>query len=309
MGPQVNLTILAGFLFSFLSLALAAETSNGPTAYVSINENTQYVTARPCAAGCLWYQGPYNCGVNVGYYDLAQELQCGCSALNNCYCGKDNAVVASSYISSCVSAGCSKFPGEQKSAIAMYNSYCSTANVAQSPSSTTTTATPTASFTNKTTASTKAASTKPRDRVVQTDSSSAQVSDNGGVTATPAPVTTAFTKSNTASLTTPRVTSSGEPVAEKGGLSKSDLIALSVGLGVGIPSLCVAIATFCLMRRKAARQPARLLAKENIHRVDAYWSPLKIGRSCHEEWVGWSWGDWEKVGTRGRAEVRDVWWK
>ena len=268
MRSEVHLTLFAGSVFC-LFLAFAAETSNGPTAYVSIYDNPQYVTARPCAAECLWYQGVWTCGLNSGYYDLAQELQCGCDALNNCYCGKDNAASASSYISSCVSAGCSKFPEEQKSAIALYNSYCATANVAQASSSTAAAA----SFTERTTTSTKAASTKPRDHVVQTDSSSAPVSDSGNVAAGATPVITAFTMSLKTSSTTPGATSSGEAAAEKKGLSSSDLIALGVGLGVGIPSLCVALATFCLMRRKANRanrQPTQLLANGPMHRLESY---------------------------------------
>lgn len=93
MRPQINLTTLAAFIFSTLPHALTTETSNGPTAYVSIHHNPQYVTARPCAAECLWYQGVWTCGLNSGYYDLAQELQCGCDALNNCYCGKITGLV------------------------------------------------------------------------------------------------------------------------------------------------------------------------------------------------------------------------
>ena len=273
MRPGMNLTIFAAVVFSFLFLALAAETSNGPTAYVSISDNSQYVTARPCAAGCLWYQGDFACGVNRGYYDLAQELQCGCDAINNCYCGKDNAASASSYISSCVSSGCSKFPGEQQSAIALYNSYCATANVARASNWTTAAAAIAASVTAKTTTSTKATSTISRNRVIQTDSSSTPNSDSGNVVPGPTPVTTAITASLKTSSTTPRATSTGEAADDDKGLSKSDLIALGVGLGVGIPSLCVALATFCLMRRKATRanrQPEQLLARSPMHRLESY---------------------------------------
>ena len=271
MDSKAQPTIFTVFVFCFLSFALAAETSNGPTAYVSISDDTQYVTARPCAAGCLWYQGDFACGVNRGYYDLAQELQCGCDAINNCYCGKDNAASASSYISECVSSGCSKFPDEQQSAIALYNSYCATANVAQAASSTTAAAAA-ASVTEKTTTSTKAASTNVRS-VVQTDSTSIRGSNTGNGAAGSARVTTAATMSLKTSSTTPRATSTGEAAADDKGLSKSDLIALGVGLGVGIPSLCVALATFCLMRRKSTKahgQPEQLLARGPMHRLESY---------------------------------------
>lgn len=253
MRHEVHLPTFALSIFSFLSLAHAAESSNGPTAYVTITDNPQYVTARPCAADCLWYQGVWSCGVNKGYYDLAQELQCGCDALNNCYCGKDNAASASSYISSCVSSGCSKFPDEQQSAIALYNSYCATANVAQTSSSPTTTAAASITETSTTTSSQKAASTNPPNSVVLTG--------NGDAAAGAAPVTTAFTST---SSTAPRATASAEAGTDEGFLSKSDLIALGVGLGVGILSLIIALATFCSMRRKVTRQAARISPAESM---------------------------------------------
>ena len=226
---------LIGFILGLLPVALGAQSSSGPTAYVSISDSTAYATARPCAAGCLWDNTDiWTCGVNSGWYDVAQELQCGCDALNACYCGEDNAASASSYISSCVSSACSNFPQETNSAISLYDNYCATANVAVSTTSDTSLPSRTASSAVASTAS----STTSLHRTTQT-SSSGQGAAGSTNAADSAP-------------------DNSDVANEKDGLSRSDLIAIGVGLGVGIPSLIIAIATFCLMRKKGNRIPAAL---------------------------------------------------
>lgn len=216
------------FLFAMLAVfpsVLAAEES-GPTAVVSINSKAEYVTARPCGASCLWYQGPFACGANRGYFDLAQELQCGCDARNACYCGKDNAVAASSYISSCVSDGCSKFPGEVTSAIAIYNDYCVTANIVAATTSVAP-ATTSGSSTGQTATATRSDNTRPT-----------------------LPGTIGQTSGSPSTTSTPSATTTREANSGNKGLSQSDIIAIGVGLGVGIPSLLIAFATFYLMTKK-----------------------------------------------------------
>lgn len=243
---------LIGFILAFPPIALGVQSSSGPTAYVSISDSPAYATARPCAAACLWDNTDiWVCGVNGGWYDVAQELQCGCDALNACYCGKDNAASASSYISSCVSSGCSNFPQETNSAMNLYNNYCATANVAVSVTSDTSppsrTATPVA-------ASVASSTTSPHG-TIQTSSNGQGAADSTDAEAT-------AVKSETAAAP-----NSSDVADGKDRLSRSDLIAIGVGLGVGIPSLIIAIATFCLMRNKGNRRPAPHLTQNSYNEI------------------------------------------
>lgn len=110
-------------------LTLAA-TTTGALARFSIFSEIAYSTARACAAGCLVYNGAYPCGVG-GYQDLGVALQCGCQSINGCYCNTGLGSSATSYISSCVSRGCSKVENwsvDLTSMLDLYGSYCATAN-------------------------------------------------------------------------------------------------------------------------------------------------------------------------------------
>ncbi|KAF2023858.1 hypothetical protein EK21DRAFT_94550 [Setomelanomma holmii] len=79
------------------------------------------------------------------YHALGADLGCGCSPNNACWCG--TCLPATSHISSCVSAACSKFGNfetDVKSMLDMYGRYCATANVEFSTTPAATTAVTTA---------------------------------------------------------------------------------------------------------------------------------------------------------------------
>jgi hypothetical protein len=213
-------------LYILLLSSLIIAQDSGPTASVSIASEPAYVTARPCAATCLWYNGIFVCGVHSGYSDLATNLECSCDATNSCYCGKDNAAFASSYISSCVSAGCSSFPTEIANMITLYDSYCATAQVVATTTSATLRAT-------STTAASLGSTPAESGRAETTTSGNVAQATGGSVIPT-------------------QTTSSDE--SGKKGLTQSDVIALGVGLGVGVPSLLLALATFCLQRKKKEKE-------------------------------------------------------
>jgi hypothetical protein len=214
LNPFIKMQILV--LLASLSFSLAA-TTLGPLATVSISSLQAYSTARPCAAGCLVFNGIWVCGVNGGYHDLGKDLGCGCSPTNACWCSAG--IPAASYISSCVSAGCSKFgnvEGDIKTIQDLYGGYCATANVEPSsvPAQTTATTTASARATSKPTTGAAAASTPN---------------------------------------TSPEPTKAPEAAKDGGedeGLSKSDLIALGTGLGIGVPSLIVGIVALWFQLRK-----------------------------------------------------------
>ncbi|KAF2633884.1 hypothetical protein BU25DRAFT_465098 [Macroventuria anomochaeta] len=223
-------------LFSVLSLGLvitlhlvSATTTIGPLAPISIHKLPAYSTARPCAAGCLVFNGIWACGVNAGYHDLGTDLGCGCGPNNACFCSAGLAKSASSYISSCVSAKCTSFGdvgGDLTSMLGLYDGYCQTANVeiASSVPATTTIDGAEASKGVAASVSTRSTETVP----ARASASATAISTQG--------LTEADKK-------------------EDEGLSKSDVIALATGLGVGIPSLLVgAWALYLqLLRRRSSR--------------------------------------------------------
>lgn len=209
---------------TFFSLTCAAVTA-GPLAPISVYKVPAYSTAKPCAAGCLVYNGQYPCGFHAGYHDLGKDLGCECNPINACWCSAGIQSAATSYISSCVSAGCSKYgnvEGDVTSMLDLYGGYCATANVE--------------------------ISSKP--------------AANNAVTTPAAATSSARTTTGAAALdptaaTGETPTSTKALAAEEGkddGLSKSDIIALGTGLGVGVPSLLIGIIAllFQLRRRKAA---------------------------------------------------------
>ncbi len=226
---QIHLFVL--LIICLAQLSHCASTAAGPTAYVSIASAEPFTTMRPCAAGCLVFSGVWVCGVNSGYHDLGIELSCGCSPQNFCYCDPKAAASASSYISSCVNAGCgTEFPGEVSSAIDLYDGYCTTANLAVQT---------TASEVSPVTSSKNTQLAQSTSKTISSSANGAQATVSGEET------------TETSIPETPSTAS------KKKGLSQSDVIALAVGLGVGLPSLLLALATFCLQRKK----------KEKEHRI------------------------------------------
>lgn len=209
-------------LLLFAQRTIAA-TTVGPLAPISIAKLPTYSTARPCAAKCIVYQGVWACGVNSGYSDLGYDLGCGCSPNNACYCSEGYQSQVTSYISSCVSAGCSKFGNlnsDITSMLGLYDGYCATANVELSTSTPAVTDAKTTQGTQKETGA----------------------STTGGKS-----TSTAANPADSAQST--------QAEADKGeeGLSKSDIIALGTGLGIGIPSLVVgALALWFQIRRRNA---------------------------------------------------------
>ena len=213
--------LLPAVLLALLPLARAASTP-GALAPVSLRGEVAYSVARPCAAGCLIYNGIYACQVAGYYYDLGVELACGrCGPINNCYCSTKFGSSATSYISSCVSQNCARsvdsWPEEVTSMLELYDGYCATANVM--PASATKGAT-------KATGGSGTTGTNP----------GAGAGGEGAKETAPA--------------------SSEEGKKDKEGLSQSDIVALAASLGVGIPSLLIALITLCVQLRKRKRAKA-----------------------------------------------------
>lgn len=119
----------------------------------------------------------------------------------------------------------------------LYNGYCATTNVAVAAETTavlaTSTSTPTVAATTGPVAVTTGASSTSR------AVTPAQVTASGLITAT-APAAT--------------------PEGDDEGLSKSDILAMAVALGIGIPSLVIGVATLCLMRRRRRQHEAGAMA-------------------------------------------------
>jgi len=221
----------------------AADVTQGPAAAVSIWSEEAYSTARRCAAGCLAYNGVFGCN-NAGYYDLGIELGCECGPVNNCYCNTKYASSATKYVSNCVKAGCNgveDWPDEVTSMLDLYNNYCATANVAV-----------------KTTDFTPGPTTSPSDNTADTQTTDTSKPTRATQTGSPGSGSTAPPTSI--------------PNEEKNGLSQSDIVALAASLGVGIPSLLIAVITLVVQLRKRKRKANQQnsespAAASNVHLI------------------------------------------
>ncbi|KAH7020704.1 uncharacterized protein B0I36DRAFT_392793 [Microdochium trichocladiopsis] len=225
--------LLAAVLYAHL--ASAASITNGPLAPVTVAvSNMAYSTARECARYCLEYGGIWHCGYNAGYYGLGSGLGCGCASTNGCFCNAAYATSATSYLSSCISAGCGRVVGtgwtsELNAMLGIYDAYCSTANVEQEVVSWTPTATATGAGAG---------------------------GANGGSATTAAVTGTRPTNTAASATSNPSTGETGNNGnGDKGsGLSQSDIVALAASLGVGIPSLLIAGITLCVQLRKKKRR-------------------------------------------------------
>lgn len=220
--------LLPAVLLALLPLTRAASTP-GALAPVSLYHQTVYSLARPCAAACLVYNGVLPCNV-AGYYDLGVELACGrCGPINNCYCSTKFGPSATSYISSCVSANCARsvdsWPEEVTSMFELYDGYCATANVMP-------------------VSGTKGAAAGGATATKASGAGSGTTGTNPGAGA----------GGEGAKETAPASEEEGKK--DKEGLSQSDIVALAASLGVGIPSLLIALGTLCVQLRKRKRAKA-----------------------------------------------------
>ena len=231
--------LVFGLLASQLSSRALAKTTDGPLAPVSLNRQDAYLLARPCAAGCLLYNGRLPCNV-AGYYDLGVELGCGrCVPNNNCYCSAKLASSATSYMSDCVSNACGwsveNWAEEATSMLGIYDGYCATANAGAAAATTTNNPPAAATTTGAGATANPGAASNPGSGI-----GASQTGSSGSFATAGAGAADSSKKDN------------------KDGLSQSDVVALAASLGVGIPSLLVALITLLvqLRRRKRARGEA-----------------------------------------------------
>lgn len=229
----------------------AQKITNGPQAPVTIGSDKILATARACAAKCVSYNGPYYCGI-AGYYDLGQALACGCASANGCYCNTAYASSATSFLSSCVSAGCVKSVADWTvdlgSMLGLYDNYCKTANVEPTSIS--------FSATVKTTGASSAATT--------TTAAAGKGSTDGSIasrtgSASNAPATTSASDSTSSS-------------GDNKGMSGTTILALAVGLGVGVPLLLIIGFAFCccvVVKKRRSKRAAKNSAPEGQSMMQA----------------------------------------
>ncbi|KAK2001370.1 hypothetical protein LX36DRAFT_570408 [Colletotrichum falcatum] len=243
-----------------------AKTTGGALAPVSLYSEMAYSTARACAANCLVHNGIWHCGVNAGYQDLGMALECGCQSINGCYCNTALGGSATSYISSCVSKGCSKVDNwsvDLTSMLNLYDSYCATANVAVVEAQATATMDGPASSPTVATAA-KSSNVRP------------PMETSGSVVSATAPA------------------GAQQTAAAEGdtGLSRSDIVALAASLCVGIPSLLIAALTLYFQIRKKRRNAsawqaaAEMAPQRNAHGANALGStpPHPPGSAGSKAW-------------------------
>jgi len=82
---------------------------------VSINNIPAYSSQRACVQHCL-FQGGFN--------DLGGSLDCPAPLLDSCICRTDLAFSVSSFLSTCVSSGCTSDTVDIGNALSIYTTYC-----------------------------------------------------------------------------------------------------------------------------------------------------------------------------------------
>ena len=221
MALQVYCTCLLAF---YCSAALAVLS----TGTVTITSLTEFQGLRQCARDCLYY----------GHGDLGEQLECGDDGLhtpylNTCLCRTDLTSDGSSYLTSCINDGCTSKRVDLLGAISVWNSYCSfkvpsTARDQRSSSITS----PTLS------ANSTASHTILRSEGV---SSSRHAMTCGFFETNFVGTATAVTAERSVSIVTPTQASTTTVAANTppatDALSRSDQIALGVGISTGVLAL------------------------------------------------------------------------
>ena len=226
---RILLFLVHLYLILYTSTAII---TSGPSASVSITDYPSYAAAPPCVTSCVW--GALRPGL-IYSSDLAAAIGCGTQwAYNGCFCREDLASAADSFLGSCVPSKCASvtvLPGgaaaQVSSALGFYEGYCTKVRLEGAVATT-------ASVVNSNGLSSSS----------RTSASTAQ--------------TTGATTPGGGSA--PEATSIGDSSANGNKISKSDSIALGVGLGVGIPSLLIALVGLCInmKRRKRNREEPNL---------------------------------------------------
>lgn len=150
-----------------------------------------------------------------------------------------------------MSKGCSNFPGEVTAAISLFDGYCATANVEASTTAVAGRGSSLGGRTSVAVASTTQAQVGPTGVATTTG-----VEKVGNTVTWTGSVGSQSVATGTGNGGQASPTSSTNPA--KKGLAQSDIIALAVGLGVGVPSLLLALATFCVQRRTKNRKSMAL---------------------------------------------------
>jgi len=119
-------------IFSAIVLLCVFETilAQDGIATQTITNLNAYSTMRPCAQDCIWdtYAGCFadNIGVAIGCIGCCGSCPPYTAATLDCYCRVDLQTNAMSYLSSCISHGCTvgDYASDISVAQSLYGSYC-----------------------------------------------------------------------------------------------------------------------------------------------------------------------------------------
>lgn len=97
---------------------------------ITIDQAPAFTSLRGCAQQCLYC--PTTCGANFFYFsgDLGANIGCQQGKVttphyyDSCFCRRDLASSASSYLSSCVTLSCSTQTADVTAAVGLYDQYC-----------------------------------------------------------------------------------------------------------------------------------------------------------------------------------------
>ncbi|OAL54571.1 hypothetical protein IQ07DRAFT_628370 [Pyrenochaeta sp. DS3sAY3a] len=225
-------------LLSLLSLGLAASSESAPQLLYQVDS---FSAMKTCAQRCFWYNSA-GCTIDK----LAADLGCPygyCKkdgefgAPNSCYCRADNMPVAGTLLSSCIKSACTVGNSlvDISSATSLYSGYCSSLGFQAATDEV-------PAITTADTRGTMATTTIPLSTASVKSIETSPITGPGGIPSdTTRPSTTL--RSTSTSVQGPSATNTADrtdsPGREK--LARGDKIALGVGLGIGIPTILIAV--------------------------------------------------------------------
>jgi hypothetical protein len=123
------------FKMHFIVLSFAILFPLTFSATVSLTDQSDYASQRPCAQDCFYEGFTANGGPDL----LAEGIGCEPKLItNDCFCRADLQAEADSVIRHCVNSRCASNTLDTNSAVSIYDAYCTSAGFNRAASATTT---------------------------------------------------------------------------------------------------------------------------------------------------------------------------
>ncbi|KAH7141082.1 hypothetical protein EDB81DRAFT_900732 [Dactylonectria macrodidyma] len=227
--------VVSSFIFVLLLASPPVSRAAAPATF-TIDSEPDYDNQRRCGKACMW----------EGNYWIGGRLGCDNPAVNDCMCRTNLASAISSYATSCLETLCTV--GDPDSDIStflsLYNSYCAKNGYTLPGAAAFATETEADAVT---TIGDSTAPTVTRVTFATVTGSSSESSESSNKATTLSPQTSQKTVDITRTFTVaPTNTADTKKGTSESGLSRSDKIALGVGIGFGLPATIAGIIMCCV---------------------------------------------------------------